>query len=260
MSTFNLGRILPMFKGTWSSSNSYNQLDIVYHDGSSYVAKNSVTSGGNNPSINNNWQIVAMKGELSPTLTPEQEAYIINAIMNQGVVIDPDYNHTDNNFTNTYRDAVDNIGNINFGTLTLKRNNVPVGTFTSDTNSTININVPTSASQLTDNNTIQRTEEAETVMVEGGIADVNVKPNTWIVVDGICSQLNINLEIDITNINTWNQPVTHIVVTPDDGMSIDNTSGMMTAVEIPPVFSNGEMYLITIKGGIIIRFSKLNTI
>lgn len=257
MSTFNLGRILPMFKGTWSSSTNYNQLDIVYYNGSSYVAKNSVTSGGNNPSINNNWQIVAMKGELSPTLSPEQEASIINAIMSQGVVIDPDYTHTDNNFTNNYLNTLDNI---NFGTLTVKRNNTDIGTFTANQNGTININVPTSSTQLSDNATIQRVEESETVIVEDGVANVEVKPNQLVIVSGECIELNLIVNADMTDMTTWNTPETNIIVTSDDDMTINYNTLLYTAVQLPTVFMNGEMWMITIKGGIITRFSKLNTI
>ena len=257
MSTFNLGRILPMFKGTWSSSNSYNQLDIVYYNGSSYVAKNSVTSGGNNPSINNNWQIVAMKGELSPTLSPEQEASIINAIMNQGVVIDPNYTHTDNNFTNNYLNTIDNI---NFGTLTLKRNNTTVGTFTSNTNSSVNIEVPTSSNQLSDNNTIQRVEQSEIIDTEDGVANVEVKPNHLVIVSGDCRELNLNVTLDMNDMTTWNQPETNIIVTSNNGMIINYSTLLYTAVQLPTDIMSGDMWLISIKGGIITRFSKLNTI
>ncbi len=249
-----------MFKGTWSSSTNYNQLDIVYYNGSSYVAKNSVTSGGNNPSINNNWQIVAMKGELSPTLSPEQEASIINAIMSQGVVIDPDYTHTDNNFTNNYLNTIDNI---NFGTLTVKRNNTTVGTFTSNTNSSVNIEVPTSSTQLSDNNTIQRVEQSETVVTEDGVANVEVKPNQLVIVSGDCQELNLIVTLDMTDMTdmtTWNQPETNIIVTSNDGMLINYNTLRYTAVQLPTDIMSGDMWLITIKGGIITRFSKLNTI
>lgn len=257
MATYNLGRILPNFRGTWESAYNYFIMDIVYYNGSSYVAKSNINGGGNNPSINNNWQIIALKGELSGTLTPEQEQAIIDAIMAQGVVIDANYNHTDNNYTNADRTAVENI---NYGTLTIKRNNTDIGTFTANQNGSINIDVPISSTQLSDNATIQRVEESETVLVSSGVADVNVKPNRWIVVDGICSVLNLYLDIDITNIYSWNQPETHIVIKSDDNMIVNYANDMMTAVELPQETFQGETWLITIKGGIVIRFSKLDTI
>ena len=88
-----------------------------------------------------------MKGELSPTLSPEQEASIIQQIENNSnFVIDANYVHTDNNFSNAYKSAIDNIGgNIGDGTITIKRNGTVVGTFkTNDSgNTTINLQVPT---------------------------------------------------------------------------------------------------------------------
>lgn len=247
MSTFNLGRILPMFKGTWSSSTNYNQLDIVYYNGSSYVAKNSVTSGGNNPSINNNWQIVAMKGELSPTLSPEQEASIINAIMSQGVVIDPDYTHTDNNFTNNYLNTIDNI---NFGTLTVKRNNTDVGTFTANQNGTININVPTNSSDLNDSSTLQRIED---IITNSSLnITLQVKANTCYVFDSIDNLDILSFDsIDISDKTTWNVPQSEIYFKVNNSFTFNYPSGTYFVNSSLPTWVAGDEYQMIIKGGVI---------
>ena len=56
--TTDLGKILLFPVGDWSSSSTYEFLDIVYNEGTSYVAKQQVPTG---TSITNNtyWQILA---------------------------------------------------------------------------------------------------------------------------------------------------------------------------------------------------------
>ena len=243
---FNLGRILPNYRGTWESSYNYFIMDIVYYNGSSYVAKSNIHAGGNNPSINNNWQIIALKGELSGTLTPAQEQAIINAIMAQGVVIDSNYNHTDNNFTNADRLAVENI---NYGVLTLKRNNTDIGTFTANQNASININVPTATTDLSDNNTIQRNEEVYEDINPS--IDISIKSNVCFVFDTLAS-LNISGfdDIDITNKATWNVPQSEIYFTADSGFTFNYPVGTYFINSIP-TWEDGEEYQIIIKGGVL---------
>lgn len=152
---YNLGRVLPVFKGNYNSSTNYLPLDIVYYNGSSYVCKQNST--GNSPTNTTYWQIVAMKGELSPTLLPEQVASIIQTIENDSnFVVDANYVHTDYNFTGTYKDTLDTLPSaIGDATITFQRNGTNIGTFTtnSTTNSTINIQVPTQISDLTGDDT-----------------------------------------------------------------------------------------------------------
>ena len=243
---FNLGRILPNYRGTWESSYNYFIMDIVYYNGSSYVAKSNIHAGGNNPSINNNWQIIALKGELSGTLTPAQEQAIINAIMAQGVVIDSNYNHTDNNFTNADRLAVENI---NYGVLTLKRNNTDIGTFTANQNGSININVPTATTDLSDNNTIQRNEEVYEDI--NSSIDISIKSNVCFVFDTLAS-LSISGfdDIDITNKATWNVPQSEIYFTADSGFTFNYPVGTYFINNIP-TWEDGEEYQIIIKGGVL---------
>lgn len=144
---YNLGRILPVFRGTWNVAAVYEVMDVVYYNGSSYVAKSNNTN--KLPTNTTYWQIIALKGELSGTLTPEQTTAIINQIMNEGVVIDESYTHTDNNFNDTYQSMLDNL-NIGNGTITVKKNNTAVGSFTANqsANSDINITVPVSVGDL----------------------------------------------------------------------------------------------------------------
>ena len=43
MATIDIGKIKPVFKGTYDNSTAYVLDDIVYYNGSSYVAKTSTT-------------------------------------------------------------------------------------------------------------------------------------------------------------------------------------------------------------------------
>jgi len=247
MAQFNLGRILPNFRGTWESSYNYFQMDIVYYDGSSYVAKSNINAGGNNPSVNNNWQIIAVKGELSGTLTPQQEQVIINAIMSQGVVIDPNYNHTDNNFTNADKTAVENI---NYGTLTIKRNNTDVGTFTANQNGTININVPTNSSQLNDSSTIQRVED---IITDSSLnITLQVKANTCYVFDSLDNLDILSFDsIDISDKTTWNVPQSEIYFKVNSSFTFNYPSGTYFVNSSLPTWVSGDEYQLVIKGGVI---------
>lgn len=152
---FNLGRVLPIFKGTYSSTANYVPLDIVYYNGSSYVCKQNAQNVL--PTNTSYWQIVALKGELSPTLLPAQVEAIIQQIESESnFVIDANYVHTDNNFSTTYKDAIDGLPEaIGDATITIQRNGVNVGTFTTNStaNKTINLQVPTQISDLSGDDT-----------------------------------------------------------------------------------------------------------
>lgn len=60
MSNILIGRVAPVFKGEYDSANTYNRLDIVLKDGSSYVCLQDGTTGLEPPS--SNWLMVASKG------------------------------------------------------------------------------------------------------------------------------------------------------------------------------------------------------
>ena len=51
------GRVLPMPKGTYDASVTYNMLDMVYYSGSTYVCKAQTT--GHAPTDTDYWQIMA---------------------------------------------------------------------------------------------------------------------------------------------------------------------------------------------------------
>ncbi len=57
MATIDIGKIKPVFKGTYDNSASYVLDDIVYYNGSSYVAKTSTT--GNLPTDTTKWNVLA---------------------------------------------------------------------------------------------------------------------------------------------------------------------------------------------------------
>lgn len=62
MAIYNLGKILPDFKGQWSPEENYSKLDVVYFEGSSYMAisDNVNKRPDENP---NDWVLSAAKGE-----------------------------------------------------------------------------------------------------------------------------------------------------------------------------------------------------
>ena len=68
MSKYNLGKVAPVYRGTYDSSTSYNELDIVFDStsGRSFIAKQSV-KGNSLPTEDNiendYWGLVAEKGE-----------------------------------------------------------------------------------------------------------------------------------------------------------------------------------------------------
>ena len=57
MATIDIGKIKPVFKGTYDNSTAYVLDDIVYYNGSSYVAKASTT--GNLPTDTTKWNVLA---------------------------------------------------------------------------------------------------------------------------------------------------------------------------------------------------------
>ena len=57
MAQIDIGKIKPVFKGTYDNSTAYVLDDIVYYNGSSYVAKTSTT--GNLPTDNTKWNLLA---------------------------------------------------------------------------------------------------------------------------------------------------------------------------------------------------------
>lgn len=107
MSIYNLGRVLPIFTGEYDNSKTYNNLDVVLYNGSSYVAIN--TTQGNLPTDTNHWAIVALAGTLSPEQVEYIQNQVIQYVQGQGYVIDNNYVHTDNNFSDAEKTKLDGI-------------------------------------------------------------------------------------------------------------------------------------------------------
>ena len=107
MSIYNLGRVLPIFRGEYDPTATYENLDVVLYNGSSYVALNTTTN--NLPTDETHWAIVAQAGTLSPDQIASIEQQVIEYVQGQGYVIDSNYTHTDNNFTNADKNKLAGI-------------------------------------------------------------------------------------------------------------------------------------------------------
>lgn len=64
MANIIIGKVSPVFKGEWSITETYTRLDIVKYNGSSYVCI-AETLSGSVPTNENNWVLVAEKGDIS---------------------------------------------------------------------------------------------------------------------------------------------------------------------------------------------------
>lgn len=159
---FDLGKIYPAYKGEWTSNTQYEVLDIVYHNGSSYIAKqdNRYENPDNNPNF---WGILALRGEISGALTPQQMNDIVHTVTTQsGVVVDPSYIHTDNNFTQEQVDTLNSLGN---GSLTVTVNGntvaeIQTGAFATG-HEDIDLNVPTTINDLIGVDQLYQTPDVE---------------------------------------------------------------------------------------------------
>lgn len=218
MATFNLGRILPNFRGNWESSYNYFIMDIVYYDGSSYVAKSNINGGSANPTINSDWQIIAMKGELSGNLTPQQQQAIIDSILNQGVVIDPQYNHTDNNYTNADKTKVQNIAEY--------------------------------STQLRDTDELVRFPKVVTDTTSS-IINMDLESNT-VYVYGNLDELHIAsfMDVDPYDKSTWNKGESVIYFTTNPSFQL-NFPGGTYSTDSSVQFDDGEEYRLTFNGAVL---------
>lgn len=173
MATYDLGQFQMRLRGTYSASTTYNFLDVVYYNGGSYCCKTNSTSG-KLPTNTTYWQQIAAAGQ--STLTPEQKAEIVAALTEQqGIVIDPDYNQ----FTIEEKEKLAGLNSPNNGTLTIKRNNVVVGSFSADQggNVTLNIAVPTSIGDLNGHDDLYKSPSL--IASDSTSATLSeVKPNT----------------------------------------------------------------------------------
>lgn len=100
MAKYNLGRILPIFRGAYNANTQYEVLDIVYVPAGSYVAVQPVM--GIQPSdLTPEWQLVSRSADISGV-----EQAVIAWVQQQGFVIDSTYVHTDNNLTDELKNKI----------------------------------------------------------------------------------------------------------------------------------------------------------
>jgi len=112
MTNYNLGRVVPKWRGGYDPNTTYDELDIVAYYGSSFVCLNNGTKGITPSEDGEAWGLVARRG--SETEVSEEQ---INAIKqaclqylyNAGAIFDNDYTHTDNNFTDDYKAKLNGI-------------------------------------------------------------------------------------------------------------------------------------------------------
>lgn len=247
MATYYLGRVLPVFKGTYSNTTTYQPLDIVYYNGSSYVAKQTST-GHVPPSAPAYWQIMALKGELSPTLSPEQVDSIIAQITAEtSWVNDPDYVHTDNNLTNEQVEAINNIGQ---GNLTIQRNGVTAATFSanSNTNVSVDINVPTNIQDLSGWDAYV-TKPSVQITTGGMMKIAEIKPNV-VYYGEMIDELDINIPEAQDVKQLYEAMPTYIHFTTVEGFNFKNVDTFKWAGEVPEWKANAE-YRIKIWGGVL---------
>lgn len=251
---YNLGKVIIQVKGTYNATTVYTYLDMVYYQGSSYIAKQTTTGHTPSPVSNPYWQIVALKGELSPTLTQEQTQAIISQITSSANwVEDSQYTHTDNNYTTTDKEAVANIGN---GTITVTQNNNPVGTFSTNSkdNTTINITVPTKVEELSGAERFNTTPIL-TVMEDDKVILEDVERNRIYYYPNPVNMVSINVPVEEPK-EAYNRPLTIIDFTTDSTIDEVVFSGVRWEEQTPTALDPNTTYRITYQYGVM-RLAKI---
>lgn len=92
MATYNLGRILPIFKGIWDSTVNYKRMDIVLWNSNSWVAKNDNVNS--EPTDNSSdWLCIARGSNYSDWTQDDKDDFYQDLILNMGDVIQNEVNH-----------------------------------------------------------------------------------------------------------------------------------------------------------------------
>lgn len=105
MSTYNLGRVLPIFRGLYDNTEIYNRFDVVYVAGmGSYVALQDVQGIKPTVDVDDNWQVL-----VKDITTPEVQDYVDSWLDTMTGIIWSDLNNYQNAFNqwrNMYSQAV----------------------------------------------------------------------------------------------------------------------------------------------------------
>lgn len=107
MKVKDLGRVVPLFRGIYNPEmeDGYEVLDMVYADGATWVAL--VDTPTDTPSDESEqWQVVC-RAMINDEQIQEIEAAVLEIVAQQGYVMDPDYVHTSNDFTDELKAKVE---------------------------------------------------------------------------------------------------------------------------------------------------------
>lgn len=253
MAVFNLGRFYPIFRGDWTPTDNYKILDIVLYQGSSWVAK--ADNSGIVPTVGSlNWQMVAKSGEISGVLTPDQrDSIVADIITTGGFVSDPEYVHTDRNFTAEAENAINNIGD---GELVINVNGVEVGTFGANSRErqSINIPTPTRIDQLSGSDQFYRVPKINEFTDPEVVIPLAEGGNVYIFEQPISSLTIESLEYSDRK-EAWDHRDIEFYFTAAEGFKIEAPSFLARLDEKEVVF--GDTYLMTIHAGMI-RIEKVS--
>lgn len=154
---YDLGKFQMRLRGNYSTSTTYDFLDVVYYDGGSYCSKADGTKG-KVPTNTTYWQQIAAAGQ--STLTPAQKAEIVAALIEQqGIVIDPNYNQ----FTTEEKEKLTGLSTPNDTTLTIQVNKRTVGTFSANSKTDKTVNIPVPEDYISTSTVEILTEERNTI-------------------------------------------------------------------------------------------------
>ena len=83
MARYNLGRVILKYKGHYNATTTYNRLDVVEYQGSSYMyIGTTAITGGTNPHDSTSWQLLltgirVVEGSLPDVSTLEEGQMVI---------------------------------------------------------------------------------------------------------------------------------------------------------------------------------------
>lgn len=197
MATYNLGKFILTPKGVYSATTTYNRLDVVLYNGSSYICKTDETRG-KTPTITTYWQLLAQAGQA--TMTDEQKQEVINGLISQGVVIDPNYQ----TFSQADKEKLDSLPNsVGEGTLKVFVNNVNELSFNANNteDARLDLKIPLKINDLNDGDSVKFNStlfindetEAKIEKIEGNSVTYFSKPLTNL-------QFEVNEEFDPKNL------------------------------------------------------------